>query len=810
MGDQVGGHRMRDGSDSQRSRKLSEATGSSFASSRGGAPSLVRIIMDQLAIWKPKNPRRPLNAKLCTWCKVIEINDSDNGWESHQTESENHVQFVYPELHLSYDRSDLLPALPSISKTVETGCPFCAHLKSSILSCFGNQLDGVEKSGEIRIKGVQYEWRGGLQRLVVDIRTRGVQCSSLSSNGKSQLQRVQSNHILRSLLPRLSNTEIHRLVFPIRAYKGELVKPIFKKDYIADRPGPSADWLMIEKSPSFPHLLLDGGKELLPEVSEKLRFWHKQCTTKCDNDIEPLVPPTRLLDVGSLNYDKIRLVETSKPTSDMNADLKWIYAALSHCWGNPEKFEPPMMTTEENLSQRCEGISFEDLPRNYRDAIIVCRSLDIQYLWVDSLCIVQGDNADWERESLRMAGYYEHAYITMIPSVANSCHDGFLERSNGIVPPGMEMAFQSSQNSNVRGSYFIGSHDTGEDADSSLFYEDTAESRWGTRGWTFCEWLFSKRRVYFGENAIHWSCRKFYSSELSNIMEDAEEHNLESLIEEHYENARPDIGVWSLWYAQFLEYSCRKFTNARDRLPAISPLAKVVADMTGDEYLAGLWKNNLHVGLLWYSSRFEGRTFCLPGDEDYIAPSWSWLARARNAEISQYVVTHSITSHLKVLDAATIPDGLNPFGRVLEGHITIEGRVCAIPTKNFHEATNERDTTHKEIILEDKFVAECSFDQDKSVSEGHSEKQVSMLEVMPKTLFLLVVRDGLCLKGTNSRAGRDISEQDARSAICGLILTPSTRTEGEYLRIGIFESPPIENGGEGFFVNCETRTIIII
>lgn len=226
MGDQVDDRRTQDGSGSPPSGKLCEATGSTSAFSKGGSPSLVRIIMDQLAIWKPKNPREPLNTKLCTWCKVIEINDSDNGWESHQTESGIHVRFSQPVLQLSYDRTDLLPTLPSISETAGNGCPFCGHLKTSILSFFDSSPDGVDKSREIRIKGVQYEWQGGLQRLVVDIRTRGVQRSSLFSIRESQ--RVQSNHILRTILPHGSITEMHhQLVFPIRAYKGEFARPIF-------------------------------------------------------------------------------------------------------------------------------------------------------------------------------------------------------------------------------------------------------------------------------------------------------------------------------------------------------------------------------------------------------------------------------------------------------------------------------------------------------------------------------------------------------------------------------------------------------
>lgn len=234
--------------------------------------------------------------------------------------------------------------------------------------------------------------------------------------------------------------------------------------YKADRPGSSADWLMIEKSPSFTHLLLDGGMELLPEVSEKLQFWYKECINKCDENIEPLVVPTRLLDIGNLNYNKIRLVDTRRPSWCMTPNAEWIYVALSYCWGDVGQL---MMTLNHNLSQQFEDIPFQDLPRIYQDAIIVCRSIHVQYLWVDSLCIVQGDKADWERESLRMAKYYEHAFFTMIPSAANSCHDGFLQRSNSIVPSGVEMAFQSSQNPNVHGSFSIGGHDT--EGESRIF-----------------------------------------------------------------------------------------------------------------------------------------------------------------------------------------------------------------------------------------------------------------------------------------------------------------------------------------------------
>jgi hypothetical protein len=44
------------------------------------------------------------------------------------------------------------------------------------------------------------------------------------------------------------------------------------------------------------------------------------------------------------------------------------------------------------------------LSRVFRDAFDVCRALNIEYLWVDSLCILQDDPADFEREATQMVG----------------------------------------------------------------------------------------------------------------------------------------------------------------------------------------------------------------------------------------------------------------------------------------------------------------------------------------------------------------------------------------------------------------------
>lgn len=533
---------------------------------------------------------------------------------------------------------------------------------------------------------------------------------------------------------------------------------------------------------------------------ERIESWITECLKTCDPEIIPAVLPKRLLDVGNTDgTQKIRLLDQTQQILQGEKNQKTGYAALSYCWGDL----PPLMTTPENIGEMLDDIPFEGLPEDYQDAIIVCRSLQIRFLWIDSLCIIQGDKEDWESESPKMAQYYEHAYITIIPAAAASCYDGFLKRSS-FKMSSVEVEFESSLNPNIHGTYFIG-HDFTEDPDFSLFYQDIAESKWGTRGWTFCEGLFSKRRVYFGKNTIHWSCRSFYASELSNGLEGAEEDNLRTLIEEH--------DPLMVWYTQLLEYSMRNLSRSQDRLPAISPLAQVIADMTGDEYLAGLWRSDLHVGLLWYASDFEG-PIIIPEEKEtrYIAPSWSWLARARNAEISHYVLTHKTQSLLTIIEAGITLDGINPYGRVSNGFINVQGQICKLPGDPFYKAAYESRTNYQEIkTAQGRYIGECSLDLDESDMDDHGDYQLQMIGPRAQEFVLLVVREGLCLKGTMSRAGKDISEKDACLAVSGLVLIPSGRgNPAEYCRMGIFQSPPIEDGGKRFFETCETHTITII
>jgi hypothetical protein len=76
------------------------------------------------------------------------------------------------------------------------------------------------------------------------------------------------------------------------------------------------------------------------------------------------------------------------------------------------------------------------LPLTFEDAIVATRRLGARYIWIDSLCIIQDDPADWERESSSMADVYRNATCNIAASAAHDSNGG-LYRDRGDIVPGI-------------------------------------------------------------------------------------------------------------------------------------------------------------------------------------------------------------------------------------------------------------------------------------------------------------------------------------------------------------------------------------
>jgi hypothetical protein len=143
----------------------------------------------------------------------------------------------------------------------------------------------------------------------------------------------------------------------------------------------------------------------------------------------PFVPtkvrPVRLLKLSS--ESQVRLLECFQPPPEqISARGSFpVYTALSHRWGASQHF-----TTRTNTKFILEdGMSSDQLPQTFRDAIVLTRRLGYEYIWIDALCIIQDDPTDWLRESEKMGDIYTDAVCTIAVHCAADDSEGFLAKT---------------------------------------------------------------------------------------------------------------------------------------------------------------------------------------------------------------------------------------------------------------------------------------------------------------------------------------------------------------------------------------------
>jgi hypothetical protein len=64
------------------------------------------------------------------------------------------------------------------------------------------------------------------------------------------------------------------------------------------------------------------------------------------------------------------------------------------------------------------------MPKTFEDAVVIARILGVRYLWIDSLCIIQDDRADLDRELVEIGLIYECTYLTIAASDAPDSKSG--------------------------------------------------------------------------------------------------------------------------------------------------------------------------------------------------------------------------------------------------------------------------------------------------------------------------------------------------------------------------------------------------
>lgn len=128
------------------------------------------------------------------------------------------------------------------------------------------------------------------------------------------------------------------------------------------------------------------------------------------------------------------------------------------------------------------------------------------------------------------------------------------------------------------------------------------------------------------------------------------------------------------------EYTTRHLTIGKDKLPAISGIAREIAALTNYTYKAGLWLEDIHKSLMW-SAGGKG-----VASTEYTAPSWSWAylqMQPYSLYTDPYEVTKPISEILKV-DVTT--DGGDIYGHIPSGRLLIKGPSRSVDPWNRKQA----------------------------------------------------------------------------------------------------------------------------
>ena len=345
--------------------------------------------------------------------------------------------------------------------------------------------------------------------------------------------------------------------------------------------------------------------------------------------------PSRLIDVGTAGHPTIRLCERT----DVAAHAK--YTTLSYCWGTA----PCFTLKEANVGDVKKSIFYDILPKTIQDAIIVTRDLDVQYLWVDSLCIIQDSMDDWARECEVMGDIYAGSYCNIAATGASSNKEGciFGRDPASVLSVGVHSAVSVSPiqdlarnpGSQVRpwqpaippGMYAIVN-------DEDVWRLDFAEAPLCQRAWAVQERLLAPRNLHFGKRQLGFECAEWIACETfpggfpGNLVSTA--HWKQRCSVRRAMIDRKDIKVGAIdsmriaWAFLVIEFSKGQLTRPQDKLAAVFGVASKMREAIDSSYLAGLWVNQLLEQLLW---RVEASAEHLrPRSAVYQAPSWSWAA----------------------------------------------------------------------------------------------------------------------------------------------------------------------------------------
>ena len=468
------------------------------------------------------------------------------------------------------------------------------------------------------------------------------------------------------------------------------------------------------------------------------RSKHEQCSKTSGNQSMP----TRVVDCTT----------PSRPRLLGTKGARGCYAALSYVWGEDQ----PHKTTTRNIDQYMLTIDNDLLPQTIRDAIWTTHELGIEYLWVDTLCIIQDSDDDRNRELARMGNIYSEAHITIIAACARRASEGFLHKREDLYSF-KDVALP-----------FISPEPEGEDGTiwaSRVTWEPSyvGSDPISARGWCFQENVLSPRCVIFASHTVQYQCASTFECvghacnpcwTDNGRVESRRQHKLPAmdvLVSRKCEGRLPNM-----WKSMLEDYSQTSVTVSGDRLVALSGVAERLHAAFQTDYLAGLWRNRLLEDLQWYTESTHPPQLPAPSPRPNPdrAPTWSWASI--DSAIAFQEEWQPSTPLAEVVLCKTAPKLQElPFGEVKPGGILVlraptlkcilrwdSQKACAhiyILTKERNDDTMDAvvdAATSVDEIKVGTFKPDSADDVEQRMREAHIILLAQTVEAYPRNTFV--------------------------------------------------------------------------
>ena len=328
----------------------------------------------------------------------------------------------------------------------------------------------------------------------------------------------------------------------------------------------------------------------------------------------------------------------------VEAKTDYRYAALSYVWGQVQSLQATKAnvdTLKTSGALRREDL-WNHLPRVIQDCIKLTETIDIPYLWVDRLCIVQDDVANKHDQIAGMDTIYLQAQITLVPFAGKNAQANI----PGVLPgTRASVSLPVSSTSCTRGAcgnIILTSIPEWPNITFGAVHE--------TRAWTLQEKVLSTRCVFMSRWGMWFQCltSRYSDMEPGELPTELKSNSRNALLnlEPSKQLSVDDWGGWDrsrinefLSFAVHVEwYSERKLTFQIDRIDAFRGILNVFRDTCQQEFL---WAHPegqlLPISLLWIhvdvgrSRDAYGTADDLSFYQDYFPdrdtdyPTWSWI-----------------------------------------------------------------------------------------------------------------------------------------------------------------------------------------